>query len=146
MSHPIIDKYCFGQVYYGLCVHDVVNLYSVKYKNSLKGGIMENQITDRPTKFCKNCGEKIDAKAEICPKCGVRQESPQAGKNKVVAGLLAIFLGGLGIHKFYLGKPVQGILYIFLLFFFISPIIAFIEGIIYLTMSDEAFNAKYNKR
>jgi len=108
---------------------------------------MENQITDRPTKFCKNCGEKIDAKAEICPKCGVRQESPQAGKNKVVAGLLAIFLGDFGIHKFYLGKPVQGILYLFFCwFFFIPGIIAFIEGIMYLAMSDEAFNAKYNKR
>jgi TM2 domain-containing membrane protein YozV len=108
---------------------------------------MENQITDRPTKFCKDCGEEIDAKAEICPKCGVRQESPQVGKNKVVAGLLAIFLGGFGIHKFYLGKPVQGILYIFLFFFFgISVIISFIEGIIYLTMSDEKFNAKYNRR
>ena len=111
---------------------------------------MENQITDRSTKFCKNCGEKIDAKAEICPKCGVRQEYPQAGKNKVVAGLLAIFLGGLGVHKFYLGKPVSGILYLlFFIFFFwtfIPSIIAFIEGIIYLTMSDEAFNAKYNKR
>jgi len=114
---------------------------------------MENQITDRPTKFCKNCGEKIDAKAEICPKCGVRQESPQAGKSKVVAGLLAIFLGGLGIHKFYLGKPVQGVLYILFFFillplalFFIPSIVAFVEGIIYLSMSDEKFNAKYNKR
>jgi len=28
MSHPSIDKYFFGQVYHGLCVHDVVNLYS----------------------------------------------------------------------------------------------------------------------
>jgi len=108
---------------------------------------MENQITDRPTKFCKDCGEKIDAKAEIYPKCGVRQESPQAGKNKVVAGLLAIFLGGFGIHKFYLGKPVQGILYIFLFFCFgISVIISFIEGIMYFAMSDEKFNAKYNRR
>jgi TM2 domain-containing membrane protein YozV len=33
-------------------------------------------------------------------------------KNKVVAGLLAIFVGGLGIHKFYLGKVGQGILYL----------------------------------
>jgi TM2 domain-containing membrane protein YozV len=107
---------------------------------------MENQITDRPTKFCKDCGEKIDAKAEICPKCGVRQEYPQTGRNKVVAGLLAIFLGGLGIHKFYLGKPVSGILYLIFFWTFIPAIIAFIEGIIYFAMSDEAFNAKYNRR
>jgi len=107
---------------------------------------MENQITNRPTKFCKDCGEKIDAKAEICPKCGVRQEYPQAGKNKVVAGLLAIFLGGFGIHKFYLGKPVSGILYLLFCLTFIPSIIAFIEGIMYFAMSDEAFNAKYNRR
>jgi len=107
---------------------------------------MENQITDRPTKFCKDCGEKIDAKAEICPKCGVRQEYPQAGRNKVVAGLLAIFLGGFGIHRFYLGKPISGILYLLFCWTFIPSIIAFIEGIIYFAMSDEAFNAKYNKR
>jgi len=107
---------------------------------------MENQITDRPTKFCKNCGGKIDAKAEICPKCGVRQEYPQAGKNKVVAGLLAIFLGDFGIHKFYLGKRGLGILYLCFFWSGVPDIIGFIEGIIYFAMSDETFNAKYNKR
>ena len=53
-------------------------------------------------------------------------------KNKVVAGVLAILLGGLGIHKFYLGKLGQGGLY--LLF----------EGILYLFKSDEEFNREYN--
>ncbi|MBD5026854.1 NINE protein, partial [Xanthomonas citri pv. citri] len=33
-------------------------------------------------------------------------------KNKIVAALLAFFFGGLGIHKFYLGRVGQGILYI----------------------------------
>ena len=36
---------------------------------------MEEQRTmDSPTKLCKNCREKINAKAETCPKCGTRQE------------------------------------------------------------------------
>jgi TM2 domain-containing membrane protein YozV len=89
---------------------------------------------------------KIDANAEICPKCGVRQEYPQAGKNKVVAALLAIFLSDFGIHKFYLGKPVSGILYLFFFWSGVPGIIAFIEGIMYFAMSDETFNAKYNRR
>ena len=40
---------------------------------------MENQFTPegRPTKFCSNCGAKIDKEAEICPKCGVRQTVSQ---------------------------------------------------------------------
>jgi len=68
---------------------------------------MEEQRTmDSPTKLCKNCREKINAKAETCPKCGTRQELvvQSGGKSKIVAALLGIFLGGLGIHKFYLGQ------------------------------------------
>jgi D-arabinose 5-phosphate isomerase GutQ len=58
------------------------------------------------TKFCANCGAEIDFKAEICPKCGVRQPPIGSGKgrSRLVATLFAIFLGSLGIHKFYLGK------------------------------------------
>ncbi|MBA2874203.1 TM2 domain-containing protein [Thermaerobacillus caldiproteolyticus] len=65
-------------------------------------------------------------------------------KNKIVAGLLAILLGGLGIHKFYLGKLGQGILYLLFSWTGIPSIIGFIEGILYLVKSDEKFNQKYN--
>jgi len=66
-------------------------------------------------------------------------------KNKVVAGVLAILLGGLGIHKFYLGKLGQGILYLVFAWTGIPSIIGLIEGILYLVKSDEEFNYKYNK-
>lgn len=108
-----------------------------------------------PTKFCTQCGTQIHAMAEICPSCGVRQMAPPApvynpqqgawypmappGKDKTVAGLLAILLGGLGIHKFYLGKAGQGILYLLFCWTFIPAIIGFVEGIIYLTMSQDSF-------
>ena len=49
--------------------------------------------------------------------------------HKVVYALLAIFLGWLGIHKFYAGKPVQGVLYILFCWTYIPGIIGFIEGI-----------------
>ncbi|MDR2879496.1 MAG: TM2 domain-containing protein [Fusobacteriales bacterium] len=52
--------------------------------------------------------------------------------HKVVYALLAIFLGSLGIHKFYAGKPVQGVLYILFCWTYIPGIIGFIEGIVVL--------------
>jgi len=57
--------------------------------------------------------------------------------------LLAFFLGGIGAHKFYLGRVGQGILYLLFCWTFIPAIIAFVEFIIYLCMSDESFTAKY---
>ncbi len=66
-------------------------------------------------------------------------------RNRIVAGLFGIFLGGFGIHKFYLGKIGQGIFYIVFSWTLIPSFIGFIEGIIYLSMSEESFNQKYNR-
>jgi TM2 domain-containing membrane protein YozV/ribosomal protein L40E len=104
-------------------------------------------------KFCSECGAIIKAKAEICPKCGVRQASPfrmgdgvaPNGKSKVAAALFGILLGGLGAHKFYLGRPGIGVLYLLFCWTFIPALAGLIEGIIYLTMSDEAFAQKYGQ-
>ncbi|MFY9260558.1 MAG: TM2 domain-containing protein [Gallionella sp.] len=104
-------------------------------------------------KFCSECGAVIKAKAEICPKCGVRQMSkPVAinlgavadnGKSRIAAALFAFFLGVFGAHKFYLGQVGLGILYLVFFWTFIPAIVAFIEFILLLTMSDETFNQKY---
>lgn len=67
-------------------------------------------------------------------------------KNKLAAGLLAIFLGTFGAHKFYLGKPVQGIIYLLFCWTYIPGIIGFIEGIVYLASNEEKFHYKYDKR
>ncbi len=74
------------------------------------------------------------------------QNAYTSTKSKVVAGLLGIFLGGLGIHKFYLGKTGQGILYLLFCWTGIPGIIGFIEGIIYLVSSDEKFYTKYVRK
>lgn len=97
-------------------------------------------------KFCYECGQIINAKAEICPKCGVRQLYPSRnqGKSKLAAGLIAIFLGFIGIHKFYLGQTGWGIVYLLFCWTWIPALVGLIEGIIYLCMSDENFDAKYN--
>lgn len=97
--------------------------------------------------FCKSCGEIIKKEAEICPHCGVRQqhqkESRSEQKNRIAAALFAIFLGGIGIHKFYLGRIGWGIVYLLFFWTFIPAILGIIEGIIYLTMTNHAFHAKY---
>lgn len=96
-------------------------------------------------KFCHECGAAINAKAEICPKCGVRQPGagPTPEKSRITAALLALFLGGIGIHKFYLGKGVQGLIYLLFCWTFIPMLIALFEGIGYLMQSDAGFAAKY---
>jgi len=77
-------------------------------------------------------------------------------KNKVAAGLLAIFLGGWGIHKFYLGFTGPALVFLLvntigfaitwiMLFIpnIILGVIALIEGITYLTKTDEEFEQLY---
>lgn len=105
--------------------------------------VQEAAVRRADQRFCTDCGNLISERAEICPQCGVRQRSAKGAKSKSTAGIFALLLGGIGIHKFYLGRPVQGIVYILFCWTFIPAIVALIEGIIYLTMSDEAFTAKY---
>lgn len=69
---------------------------------------------------------------------------------RVIAGIFAILLGGLGVHKFILGYTQEGIiqLIIGICTCGIGGIIGFIEGIIYLVKTDEEFYQTYqaNKR
>lgn len=65
-------------------------------------------------------------------------------EKKLVAGLLGILIGGLGVHKFYLGYTKEGVIQILLSFACgIGAIIALVEGIIYLTKSDADFVNTY---
>ena len=90
--------------------------------------------------------------ARASSSAGARSNYSVGGKSKIAAGLLAIFLGWLGIHKFYLGYTVPGVILLLCgtigwLLFFIPPIIAsiigLIEGIIYLTKRDDEFEEEY---
>ncbi len=67
-------------------------------------------------------------------------------KSKQIAGVLALFLGGLGIHKFYLGQFFQGIIRLIFCWTYIPTILGTIEGIIILCQSDDTFTTKYNCR
>ncbi len=74
-------------------------------------------------------------------------EPAMGSKSKVAAALLAFFLGGLGVHQFYLGNTASGIIRIVLTLTIVgavvSGLIALIEFIIYLTKSDEDFHQIY---
>lgn len=69
----------------------------------------------------------------------------QKRKSKKTATILAFpILGSLGIHKFYLGKNGQGIMYFIFSFLLIPTIISLFEFISYLSMSTEKFDTKFN--
>lgn len=70
----------------------------------------------------------------------------QGADKKIIAGVLGILLGAFGIHKFVLGYTKEGIIMLlvsFVTFGMIMGPIGLIEGIIYLTKSDEEFVATY---
>ena len=104
-----------------------------------------------------------DAAAEIYAEIGVGRTTgyggaaPAYAKSKIAAGLLAILLGGLGIHKFYLGYTLPGvillvttivgaitsIILIGIFILFATWAIGLVEGILYLTKADDEFEQVY---
>lgn len=98
---------------------------------------MGNEILQPGKKFCKHCDQQIDQDCIVCPICGkqvedlkssqqpvvinntntntvdVKMENRGKEKNKWVAFVLCLFLGLVGAHKFYEGKILMGVVYIF---------------------------------
>jgi TM2 domain-containing membrane protein YozV len=93
--------------------------------------------------YCSSCGKRINVNAEICPGCGVRQRK---GADKTALALIAFFLGGVGGHKFYVGKYGQGVLYLLFCWTGIPALAAFIEFIIYLCTPAEDIARKYTSK
>lgn len=101
------------------------------------------------------------APAPVAPPAAAGPSSTAEIQNKkLVAGLFGILLGGLGIHKFYLGYQQEGIIMLLVTVvgggvgsaitcglaapvIIVMPVIGLIEGILYLTKSDQEFMATY---
>jgi TM2 domain-containing membrane protein YozV/type II secretory pathway pseudopilin PulG len=96
---------------------------------------------DPSRKYCSSCAAVIDAAAESCPQCGARLA--QTRKSKIATALLAFFLGGIGAHRFYLGHWKRALLYVLFCWTFIPGLVALVEFIVFLVMSEERFAAKY---
>lgn len=119
-------------------------------------------------KKCKHCGETIDVAlraAEEARRAAERSSSGQqvfmnaassataavavtpvaavGRKSRTTAAAWALLLGGVGAHKFYLGKSMQGLIYLLLCWTFIPAVVALVEGVSYLGMNDEKFLQKY---
>jgi TM2 domain-containing membrane protein YozV len=76
--------------------------------------------------FCQNCGKELSNQASFCPGCGhpvrssnmapgFRSEKAVSHYSRLAALLLCIFLGALGVHRFYVGKVGTGVAMIFTL-------------------------------
>ncbi|MDM7921846.1 MAG: NINE protein [Pyrinomonadaceae bacterium] len=108
---------------------------------------------------CTNCGTMLPFnQGPMQPMGGQNRPLPGADK-KLAAGLCGILLGGLGIHKFILGYQQEGIIYLGMfgaaliisiitcgigsILFLVPSVMGLIEGIIYLTKSDEEFVQTY---
>jgi TM2 domain-containing membrane protein YozV len=89
---------------------------------------------------CAECGKEVSDVARKCPNCGFTSSTFSGSKSKGLAIVLALFLGGLGIHKFYLGKTGQGFLYLIFFWTFIPAILGVIDAIILATRNERQFS------
>jgi TM2 domain-containing membrane protein YozV len=76
------------------------------------------------------------------------QPAGQPECKKTTAGILALLLGGLGVHKFYLGYTKEGVLQILLTVGTcgFGSVVSLVEGITYLTKNDQEFVETYQLR
>lgn len=95
--------------------------------------------------YCANCGKTIDSAASVCLNCGfaVKGKDDLNGQNKMVLAVVALLLGGFGIHNFMLGETKKGVVKLLLCWTGISSIIAIIDAIKLFTDKYEVNADKY---
>ncbi len=104
--------------------------------------------------YCQNCGEKLEDGASVCLKCGcpVLDDLPVSSKNDVsqdkskshvIAGLLALFLGSFGIHKFYLKGYASGVLFILFCWTGFPLLVSLAEALMYFFCPQDQFENRY---
>ncbi len=99
--------------------------------------------TEEDQVYCLNCSHRFSNKLTNCPACGALNLLYVRHKDRVTAGLFAAMFGLFGLHKFYLRQYGQGIIYLVFFWTIIPGVVGLVEGIRYLTMSDEQFWARF---
>jgi TM2 domain-containing membrane protein YozV len=106
-------------------------------------------------KYCTKCGAAMPRREKYCPECDTRQpedrdpELADANSKKVAAGICALLIGSLGVHKFILGFTTAGVIMLLVTILtcgigaLVMHVISIIEGITYLTKTDEDFRRIY---
>lgn len=97
-------------------------------------------------KYCPGCGHVLAATTAFCNRCGAPQASGAPGgtpKSKLAAALLAFFAGGFGVHRFYLGQWGWGLLMLLTFWTFVPSVVALVDFIRYLVMSEGEFQRRY---
>lgn len=102
-----------------------------------------NSSSESTDYFCYKCGKGIAPGLAQCPYCRAPQVQLHR-KEKATAGVLAFFLGGLGVHRFYLGQW-WGIFYLIFWGTLIPSIVSFIEAFVFWFTSNERWNQKYGQ-
>ena len=79
-------------------------------------------------KNCHECQAEVSDMAASCPRCGVPYNFKSSGpyrstKSRSTAVVLALLLGGIGAHKFYLNRPIWGVIYVLFLWTYIPAIL-----------------------
>ena len=68
-----------------------------------------------------------------------------SGKSRGLAAILAFVTGGIGLHRFYLGNWMAGLVYLMFCWTFIPTLIGWVEGVRYMLMDDFDFEARYSR-
>jgi TM2 domain-containing membrane protein YozV len=128
---------------------ELINQYNNKFDHG--SSLIDDDFKDKSIDYLeKRRKEFVELMAEFNSNTkefvkGNLELAVQKRKSKKTATILAFpILGGLGIHKFYLGKIGQGIIYFIFSFLIIPSIISLFEFISYLSMSTEKFDNKFN--
>ena len=99
-------------------------------------------------KYCSDCGKPLEPEVLYCPHCGSKQaltaKQLYMTKNKWVAAILALTLGGFGVHKFYLDQKGWGIVYLLFCWTFIPQLVAIVEFVMLLLIDEDEFNTRFN--
>jgi TM2 domain-containing membrane protein YozV len=130
---PICGAALLGQVKKCLHCGEWINRHCEVCSTPLKGVFAARGL-------CASCAEARHSLVSVSPAPLTVER-----KSKGVAILLTFFLGGFGIHRFYLNRPGSGVMYLLFCWTFIPALIAFLEVFRLAFMSDTVFQQKYSR-